>query len=205
LGKPAEAAEAFRKVIVLEPKHVLPATYNLISLLRDQLNSRDEAQRLAGQLEVPESKTLQAGLALHPALFAAYEENWGVATQHLGRALDLISDQSAFPTDTFPAWMRSSAVILHLGFGEKLLTFLRDRGDDQRLRPWYEALRALLRGDRRYLRNTPVEMQEVAGKLYDEIALRLKNLPESTRRWPASASKSRVTPKRKNPKLTIKR
>lgn len=61
--------------------------------------------------------------------------------------------------------MRASAVSLHLGFGEKLLSFLCDRGDDQRLRPWYEALRALLRWDRRYLRNIPAEMQEVAGKL----------------------------------------
>jgi tetratricopeptide (TPR) repeat protein len=197
LGRGSEAAEAFRKAIALQPDDALAPTHNLIAVVRDQLNGLDEARHLAAQLPSTESKTLQAGLCLHPALFAAYEDNWGVATQHLGKALDLISDQSAFPSNTSDDWMRASAVLLHLGFGEKLLSFLRDRGDDQRLRPWYEALRALLRGDRRYLRNIPAEMQEVAGKLYDEIALRLKNLPESTRRWSSSPTKPRVTPRRK--------
>jgi hypothetical protein len=89
----------------------------------------------------------------------------------------------------FMDWTRATAVLLHLGFGERLLRFLSERGEDQRLRPWYEAIRAILRGDRLYLRNIPAEMQTVAETLYNEIDVRLKRLPESTRHWSASCAK----------------
>lgn len=88
----------------------------------------------------------------------------------------------------FMHWARATAVLLHLGLGEKLRLFLSDRGEDQRLRAWFEAVRAILRGDRLYLRNIPAEMQNLAETLYDEIDVRLKHLPESTRRWPTTDS-----------------
>jgi tetratricopeptide (TPR) repeat protein len=191
LGRAREAADAFRQAIAMERYEPLAPSFNLVSVLRDQLCEHAEAEELAAKLPVPEEKTLRAGIALHPTAFAAYRDDWGLATQHLSEALDLIADRSAFPDDTFPIWMRTTAVLAHLGYGDKLLVFLRKRGDDQRLRPWYEAIRALLRGDRRYIRNIPAEMQEIAGKLYDEIALRLSHLPESTRRWPEATPKAR--------------
>ena len=189
LGRGEEAAEAFRKSASLAPEDSLAPNYNLVSVLRDQLGAIAEAQRVTAQLPASDVKSLHAALVLHPALFAAYADNWGEAQQYLGQALDLIATDVSFPDDTYPAWKRTSAVLLHLGFGEKLLTFLRNRGEDQRRRPWFEALRALVRGDRRYLRNIPAEIQETAGQLYDEIALRLKNLPQSTR----ADSKARST------------
>jgi hypothetical protein len=81
-------------------------------------------------------------------------------------------------------WFRASAVLLHLNYGEELLAFLRERGDDARMRPWYEALSALHRGDRRYLHNIPVEVRTTAEYYFDQIEERLNALPEMTRRRP---------------------
>ena len=96
----------------------------------------------------------------------------------------MVKPNAALPF-MFMDWTRATAVLLHLGFGEKLLRFLSERGEDQRLRPWDEAIRAILRGDRLYLRNIPAEMQNLAETLYDEIEVRLKHLPKSTRHWSA--------------------
>ncbi len=183
LGRPEEAESAFRKAIEANPEEPLAPQYNLVSVLRDQLGRLPEAMEIARELPVPEAPTLRAGIALHPVLFAAYQDNWSEARDQLATALDLIADQGAFPQDTFPGWMRATAVLIHLDHGERLLDFLRDRGDDQRLRPWYEAIRAELRGDRQYLRNIPVEMREVAGRFFDHIHRVLEVLPDSTRRW----------------------
>jgi DNA-binding transcriptional regulator GbsR (MarR family) len=117
------------------------------------------------------------------ALFAAYDQNWGICRAALTKALAAIGQQ--FSAYTAEDWFCASAVFLHLNYGEELLTFLRERGDDVRLRPWYEALSALHRGDRRYLQNIPVEVRTTAEYYFDQIEKRLNALPEKTRRWPA--------------------
>ncbi len=183
LGRAEEAESAFRKAIEADPEDTLAPQYNLVSVLRDQLGRLPEAMEIAREYALPEAPTLRAGIALHPALFAVYQDHWPEARDHLATALDLIADHGAFPQDTFPGWMRATAVLIHLDYGDRLLTFLRERGDDQRLRPWYEAIRAQLRGDRRYLRNIPAEMRDVAGHFFDHIHSLLKVLPDSTRRW----------------------
>lgn len=183
LGRGQEADLAFRRSIKADPENMLAPRYNLVSVLRDQLNRMAEAEKLAEDLPLPEARTLRAGIALHSALFAAHKEEWDNARTHLGNALDLIADQGAFPKDTSAGWIRATAVLVHLGYGDRLLEFLRERGDSQRLRPWYEAIRAQLRGDRLYLRNIPAEMRDVAGVLHDQIQTVLGVLPDSTRRW----------------------
>ena len=177
------AEELFTKAEAVNPTDSLAPRYNRISILRDQLGRIDEAERLFSELDQPHQPSLQAGLELHLVLFAAYQDNLERALIHLQRALTLISSSAGFPDDTFPAWMRTTAVLLHLGYGNSILELLRQRGDDSQRRPWYEAIRAHLRGDRAYLRNIPVEMREIAGMLYDEIETRLRVLPPSTRRW----------------------
>ena len=99
------------------------------------------------------------------------------------------------PFTSFLSWFRASAVLLHLNYREELLTFLRERGDDARLRPWYEALSALHQGDRRYLQNIPVEARTTAEYYFDQIEKRLNALPEKTRRRPVPkpAKKRRKT------------
>jgi hypothetical protein len=75
---------------------------------------------------------------LQEALFAAYNSNWGLCSEALAKAIKLIGEQFHFRSRD--DWCRASAVLLHLNFGEELMAFLRERGDDSRLRPWYEAL-----------------------------------------------------------------
>jgi tetratricopeptide (TPR) repeat protein len=193
-GKGTEAADALRTAISLAPASAFEPTIDLVYVLRDLLGQHQEAKRLLSQLETPESSIFKVSVCIHEALFAAHAENWGNATEHLAQALDLMLKPNAELPFMFMDWTRATAVLLHLGFGEKLLRFLSERGDDQRLRPWYEAIRAILRGDRLYLRNIPAEMQTVAETLYNEIDVRLKCLPESTRRWSPSPvlSKTRI-------------
>jgi hypothetical protein len=111
----------------------------------------------------------------------------------LSKAIDVIGNR--FPSYAADGWFRASAVLLHLNYGKELLAFLRERGDDARLRPWYEALCAPHRGDRRYLRNIPVEVRTTAEDFLDQIARRLNALPEKTCRRPAPkpAKKRRKT------------
>lgn len=172
LGRPAEAADAYRKAIALDPADTLCPKCNLVFALRDYLSRSDEARALFAEIEAANPAKFLDSLALHRALFAAHDDNWGLTTARLTEALGLLGEQVAFPGNTADDWMRGSAVLLSLGVGDKLLTYLRERGDDQRRRPWYEALRAHARGDRRYLRNIPAELREISGQLFDEIARR---------------------------------
>lgn len=188
-GRGEEAVTALRQALVLKPNGIAER-YNLISVLRDHADGREEAEALAAGLSATADRTVEAAFTLHQVLFSAYDNEIDAAARHLDRALDLIADIPGIPPDTFPAWMRMTAVMLHLGYGRPFLELLRKRGDHQRLRPWYEATRAILRGDRRYLRNTPVEVREVAGILYDAISIRLQGLPAATRRWSALVRKT---------------
>jgi hypothetical protein len=124
---------------------------------------------------------------LHDALFAAYNFNWGLAREALANALDI--RMNGFSAWTIDDWLRASAVLLHLNYGAELLTFLEERGDTTRLRPWVEALRALHLGDRRALQNVAPEIRATAETFYDGIESRLKKLPERTRRQPLSKQK----------------
>lgn len=117
---------------------------------------------------------------LHCGISAAYESDWPAACAEFAKALDLARD--GIPPQSTIGWMRTSAVLIHLNLGEPFLAFLRERGDDLRLRPWYEALAALQVGDRRHLQNVATEIRPIAEAYFDQIEKRLSNLPEKTRR-----------------------
>lgn len=105
------------------------------------------------------------------------QANWGHASDSITQLLQRLGERMAFPHSDRDSWFEMSAVILNCGYGEKLMQVLEHTGFDQRLRPWTEALRAHVRGDRKYIRNAPVEVRESAGQMFDEIANRLKSLP----------------------------
>lgn len=173
-----EAEVAYQRAIEIDP--VDEATLqNLLFLKRDYLGDPIAACALLDRIAaLPELELLDT-LLLQKALFSAYRVNWESAKELLSEALNIVKD--GFPTETIDDWMRASAVLLHLNYGEELLAFLEKRGDDVRLRPWYEALRALQQGDRHYLENVAPEIRTTAEKFYDEIETRLNHLPESTR------------------------
>ncbi len=128
----------------------------------------------------PADRRRLASPFLDEALVAAYDANWGIAREKLRLALEEVA--AGFPSATQDDWMQATAVLLHLDYGNYLLALLEERGDDQRLRPWYEAIRAHQVNDRRYLLNVAAEVRPAAESYYDHIARRLALLPESTRR-----------------------
>ena len=178
--KYSEAASAFTKA--LECGGGEPPRQNLVFLYRDFLGDLPAAKQAFALLEADPLCEFGDSFHLQEALFAAYSSNWGLCGEALAKAIKAIGQQ--FPSSTDDDWCRTSAVLLHLNFGENLLAFLRERGDDARLRPWYEALSALHRGDRRYLQNIPVEMRATAEYYFDQIEKPSNALPEKTRRRP---------------------
>lgn len=165
-----DAAEChFKNAIELDPFED-GARYNYAFLLRDTLGKGDEAKEMLTALSQPEAwKDTQA---LHRALFAAYEHNWGHVMEALKCAIAEIKNL-VFPRNTHDDWCRASAVLIKLGLGPKLLEFLESEGIHYTMMPWFEALRAHRVGDRQMLLNIPAEAREAAGILYDEISKRL--------------------------------
>ncbi|MDB5313368.1 MAG: hypothetical protein JWO38_7570 [Gemmataceae bacterium] len=181
LGRYKEAESAYAKTLEIDGAYSF-ASHNLVFLYRDFMGERQSANHAFEALRTKHQHQCKDTFALHEALFAAYDANWGLCREALTRAIEVIGQQ--FPLSTADDWFRASAVLLHLNYGEELLAFLRERGDDARLRPWYEALVALNRGDRRYLQNIPVEVRTTAEYYLDQIGKRLNALPEKTRRRP---------------------
>lgn len=171
-----QAEKGFLKAIELDPTQDV-ARHNYIFLLRDFRGDIGAAKIVQDSLQEPEY--WKDSQALNEALFAAYEQNWGLTQEGLKSALATI-DAMAFPKNTQDDWYRSSAVLLHLGYGQSLLDFLKAEGQDDCRMPWFEALQAHVIGDRQYLLNIPAEAQEAARMIYDQIARRLGFLPKHT-------------------------
>jgi tetratricopeptide (TPR) repeat protein len=172
LGRYEEAEQAYKKAIEIDPKDAYPRN-NLVFLYRDNLNQFGKAKETFDA--VPDKNILKDSQHLHQVLFAAYENNWGIATEALKSALEKINFN--LPPNTRGDWFLSMAVIIHLGFGEQLLEFLESEGVDIKMLPFYAAIRAVAKGDKRYLNDIPFEARPVAEKLYEEIEKRRSNLP----------------------------
>jgi tetratricopeptide (TPR) repeat protein len=121
---------------------------------------------------------------LHELLFDeiildAAEDNWGKASKVLSCLISRLGERMAFPKEDKDSWLDMSAALLFYNHGEKFIVTLAQTGAEQSLRPWAEAVRAHVRGDRKYLRNAPAEVRESAGKLFDEITIRLQRLSQT--------------------------
>lgn len=122
-------------------------------------------------------------------IFDASEDNWGNVSKALSELIHRHGERMAFPQEDKESWLDMSVALLFYGHGEKLIHTLEQTGADQRLRPWTEALRAYVRGDRKYLRNAPAEVRESAGQLFDEITSQLKDLPQAATGQPTNRPK----------------
>lgn len=163
------AEQHYKRALELNPADD-GARHNYAFLLRDTLGEVAKAKALLDALSQPEEwKDTQA---LHRALFAVYDHNWGLATDAMQGAFAEIK-ASSFPKNTHDDWCRFSAVLLKLGLGAKLLEFLKTKGYDVSMMPWYAALEAHVAGDRQMLLNIPAEARDAAGELFDEIDKRL--------------------------------
>jgi tetratricopeptide (TPR) repeat protein len=175
-GNFEKALEAFSKLLKLLPDSWVPLV-NLAFLYRDFMDDPQKARGFVQKLA--DTEKFADAVELQEMLFASREQNWGQVQQHLSKALKLI--QGEFPLNTHDDWYRASAVLLHQGYGPKLVKFLDGEGWNIRMMPWFEALRAHSLEERRHLLDIPQESREVAGEIYDQIAIRRQWLPESTR------------------------
>jgi tetratricopeptide (TPR) repeat protein len=181
LRRYSDAASAYASAIEIDSSHDF-AVQNLVFLQRDFMGDNDLARQAFESLQTTLAGEQNGTFHLQQALFAAYDANWGLCKEALARAIDIIGQR--IPPDTADDWFRASAVLVHLNYAGELLDFLRQRADDARMRPWFEALAALHRGDRRFLQNIPVEVRATAEYYFDQIEKRLNALPEKTRRRP---------------------
>lgn len=165
--------------------------HKIIFLRRDFIGQRADAEALFHELEQGADESFDELNSLQEALFAAYDQNWGLSRVSLSHAL--AGREDAFGPATLEHWLVATAVLLHLNYGTELLEFLEERGDVQRLRPWADALRALNAGDRRALKNSAPEIRATAEIFFDRIDGYLQKLPETTRRRPAPKSLRRRT------------
>jgi tetratricopeptide (TPR) repeat protein len=181
LDRLADAAEAFDHAVRLDPNDEV-VQQNRLFLRRDFLGEGIGAWPLMVELHGLPNHVGPDTTHLHETLFAAYDSNWGLASEALAKALTIRSD--GFSPFSIDDWLRASAVLLHLNYGAELLLFLDQHGHTARVRPWVEAVRALHRGDRRALQNIAPEIRTTAEEFFDGIEKRLNKLPEKTRRRP---------------------
>jgi tetratricopeptide (TPR) repeat protein len=181
LGRPSDAAEAYENALRLAPSSEV-VLQNRTFLRRDFMGEASDARSLMDELRALPNPKFPDTTHLQETLFAAYDSNWGLASEALTNALTIRS--GGFSSMNSDDWLRASAVLLHLNYGAELLDLLKERGDTARLRPWVEALRAHELGDRRALQNIAPEIRTTAEVFYDGIESRLKKLPEKTRRRP---------------------
>ena len=153
----------------------------LAFICRDFMDEPGKAQNcLKPDTKIKSDKNFSDLSELQKMLFASREQNWGQAQKHLAGALNLAEKDSPLGRANYHlVW--ASAVLLHQGYGIKLVKFLDKEGWSIRLMPWVEAIRAHSLEDRRHLLDIPQESREIAGNIYDQIANIRQHLPESTR------------------------
>ncbi len=179
LGKLDDAQNSFEQGIESMGRSSLFCQHNLVFLSRDFQDNAGDARKLLDDIERCEDGELADTWHLHDTLFASREQNWGLAASLLQQALEVIG--GAFPADTKDDWFRATAVLLHQGYGTKLIALLEEGGWDKEMLPWFEAIRAHAAKNERLLLECPQEARKVAKEIYDQIAVRLQWLPESTR------------------------
>lgn len=197
-SNPSEAKEAYQRAIETAPNDSTCARCNLAFLQATQLNELTEATTMLETVgQASDHTEIADGIELVWSVIAAHQQNWGDASDHLKKALQVLGETKSFPSRTIDDWMRTSAVMIHLNYGSNLIELLAETGFDQRLRPWAEAIKAILRGDKTYLRNAPVEVRESAAELFDEIKIRLDGLPLTSRKWNPAWSVRKVPRKQR--------
>lgn len=186
LDRLCDAADAYANALLIEPTNEA-AQQNRLFLRRDFMGEGGEAKPLMAELLAIPNHEGPDTTHLHEAIFAAYDSNWGLASEALAKALTIRT--GGFSWTNTDDWLRASAVLVHLNYGAELVAFLDERGDTARLRPWVEAMRAHQIGDRRALQNIAPEISTAAEVFYDGIQTRLEKLPEKTRRRPTPQPK----------------
>ncbi|MCY2964728.1 MAG: tetratricopeptide repeat protein, partial [Planctomycetota bacterium] len=179
LGEFDQADACFRESLKLDAANSA-TQLNRVFLIRDFVGDVESARTQWRRLDASNWRKFLDVVLLQEALFAAYDANWGDARRELGRALD--QTPQGLPPETLDDWERAAAVLIHLDFGAEFLALLEERGDQSRLRPYFEAVRIVHAGNPRLLRDLAPEVRVPTEKIHASILTRLDKLPKRTRR-----------------------
>ncbi|TAG57981.1 MAG: tetratricopeptide repeat protein [Runella slithyformis] len=156
LGRYQEAKKAYLNSIELDESYTY-SKLSLIYLYRDKLNDVASAKIL-----FIKTKDFHENY-LHEAIFALYEQNWGISAGYWERAFDKMKIEDKLEND-LPL---SAAVAIKLGYGQNLMALLEATDHHRKLRPFYEAIKALTLNSEDYLRTqVAAEVREVALAMY---------------------------------------
>ena len=136
-----EAEEAFTKALEAEDNSIF--TYNLIFLYRDKLEQEEKAREMLSSIS--KEDIISDTHLLIETIFAYQEGNAGIAKAKLLEALEVVNE--ALPSTTQDDWWRTAAVAVNIGYGQHFVETIKEAGYDIVLRPYYEAIRALIAKD----------------------------------------------------------
>ncbi|MEM6803258.1 MAG: tetratricopeptide repeat protein [Bacteroidota bacterium] len=176
-AEPSEAKKCYNKAIHLGDKDI-HSMHSLVFILCHIEEDYKEGERILASLKEEGGYFMQS-MALQKMLLSSKDNNWGKAKNFLIEALE--ESEGEFSSVVRDHWYFASSILLHQGYGEKLVLSLKEKGWDLKLMPWYEALNAHLKGGYKYLQDIPEEAREVAGLIFERIADMRKCLPDSTK------------------------
>lgn len=158
-----KSKKAYLRAIELNPSDQF-AKYNLISIYRDQLGQTDKALDIFKTLE--DNNLLKDARYLHKMLFQYLDGNVGIAKVDLLNALSLLENE--FSSYTRNDWYRTGAMAVKLGYGHHFTEVLEETGHDIILRPYYEAIKALMaKNSEVYFTTVAAEVREPAAKILE--------------------------------------
>ena len=178
-----EAAFAYEKARSNNPEDLL-YKFQLIFLYRDKLNEINKAKELFNEVdqEINKDKNKKnvSRYYLHKTLFELYNQNIGLATEHLLHAFEILEKENKLSSIANEYWwMRFGYVVINLNYGSWLLAILEEKGYDVVLSPYYTAIQALeiekqdsKNGQKNaeiYLKNRAVEISEPARIIIEKI------------------------------------
>jgi DNA-binding transcriptional regulator GbsR (MarR family) len=101
--------------------------------------TEDFLQSIAAKNEPVDKYSLREGVISYQ------NQNLGIAKKHISEALQEV--KSEFKKLSQDDWWRYGAAIIKLGYGQHFINVLKETGNHIVLRPFYEALRAMLEKD----------------------------------------------------------
>ena len=167
---------------------------NWVPELRTLIFRRDVEGDISGARDYLNSVTMRIGklqLLVESGLFSAYAENWGEAQAHFA---DFFTMEGVSVEEQTSTLEYCSAVLVHLGYGEKFVKFMIEKNLNETHRIWFEAIRAILYGSSSLLRNVAPEVAKPAKTAFDRIQRLMEAFSPTTKNWsPPTRPKTKRT------------
>ncbi|MGB4959101.1 MAG: tetratricopeptide repeat protein [Saprospiraceae bacterium] len=160
------AIDAYKEAIRCVPNLNLPK-FNLIFLMRDILGEKEEALTLLNNIDKTKNNEYLDIYFLHQSLFQVYDLNFGLASESLNLAIEILDWNHPF--DTFDDWVRYAAVAIKKGFGAEMIRIFTETKINILMRPYFEACVACQHKDEFHFQDVAAEVRDIAKEIYDQI------------------------------------